>query len=53
MSYREPAEALMPHRVASLSETGRPRLARGVVEDRWPLRPGRETFRVALTTLRD
>jgi transposase InsO family protein len=38
------------HRNAPLSETGRLRLARCVVEDGWPLRRAAERFQVAVTT---
>jgi len=38
------------HRNASLSELGRLRLARCVVEDRWPLRRAAERFQVSATT---
>jgi transposase InsO family protein len=38
------------HRNAPLSETGRLRLARCVVEQRWPLRRAAERFQVAATT---
>ncbi|BFU42818.1 IS481 family transposase [Krasilnikovia sp. MM14-A1004] len=40
----------MPHRNAPLSETGRLRLARCVVDDRWPLRRAAERFQVSPTT---
>lgn len=40
----------MSHRNAPLSETGRLRLARCVVEDRWPLRRAAERFQVSVTT---
>lgn len=40
----------MSHRNAPLSETGRLRLARCVVEDGWPLRRAAERFQVAVTT---
>ena len=40
----------MPHRNAPLSETGRLRLARCVVEDGWPLRRAAERFQVSATT---
>ncbi|GAA3914559.1 hypothetical protein GCM10023084_77750 [Streptomyces lacrimifluminis] len=40
----------MPHRNAPLTETGRLRLARCVVEDRWPLRRAAERFQVSVTT---
>ena len=40
----------MVHRNAPLSETGRLRLARCVVEDRWPLRRAAERFQVSVTT---
>jgi transposase InsO family protein len=38
------------HRNAPLSETGRLRLARCVVEDGWPLRRAAERFQVSVTT---
>jgi transposase len=38
------------HRNAPLSETGRLRLARCVVEDGWPLRRAAERFQVSATT---
>ena len=40
----------MPHRNAPLSETGRLRLARCVVQDGWPLRRAAERFPVSATT---
>jgi transposase len=40
----------MTHRNAPLSETGRLRLARCVVEDRWPLRRAAERFQVSVST---
>ncbi|MEV7983593.1 IS481 family transposase [Streptomyces sp. NPDC086519] len=40
----------MPHRNAPLSETGRLRLARCVVEEGWPLRRAAERFQVSPTT---
>ena len=40
----------MPHRNAPLTETGRLRLARCVVEDNWPLRRAAERFQVSPTT---
>ncbi|POX48961.1 IS481 family transposase [Streptomyces sp. Ru72] len=40
----------MPHRNAPLTETGRLRLARCVVEDDWPLRRAAERFQVSPTT---
>ena len=40
----------MSHRNAPLSETGRLRLARCVVEDGWTLRRAAERFQVAVTT---
>jgi transposase InsO family protein len=43
-------EALMPHRNAPLTETGRLRLARCVVDDGWPLRRAAERFQVSPTT---
>jgi transposase InsO family protein len=48
----EPTETLMPHRNAPLTETGRLRLARCVVDDGWPLRRAAERFQVAVTTAR-
>jgi transposase InsO family protein len=45
-----PEEALVPHRNAPLTETGRLRLARCVVEECWPLRRAAERFQVAVTT---
>jgi transposase InsO family protein len=43
-------KALMPHRNAPLSETGRERLARCSVEDGWPARRAAERFQVCATT---
>src|SRR3569833_2837274 len=43
-------EALVSHRNAPLSETGRLRLARCVVEEHWPLCRAAERFQVAVTT---
>ncbi|WP_217202250.1 helix-turn-helix domain-containing protein, partial [Streptomyces buecherae] len=40
----------MPHRNAPLTETGRLRLARCVVEDGWPLGRAAERFQVSPTT---
>src|SRR5687768_10816535 len=40
----------MSHRNAPLSETGRLRLARCVVDDRWPLRRAAERFQVSVST---
>ena len=40
----------MSHRNAPLSETGRLRLARCVVDERWPLRRAAERFQVSPTT---
>jgi transposase InsO family protein len=40
----------MSHRNAPLSQTGRLRLARCVVDDGWPLRRAAERFQVAVTT---
>jgi transposase InsO family protein len=48
--YAEYREALMPHRNAPLTETGRLRLARCVVEDGWPVRRAAERFQVSPTT---
>jgi transposase InsO family protein len=45
-----PEEALMAHRNAPLTETGRLRLARCVVEDGWPVRRAAERFQVSHTT---
>jgi transposase InsO family protein len=44
-----PKEALVPHRNAPLTETGRLRLARCVVDDHWPLRRAAERFQVSVT----
>jgi transposase-like protein len=43
-------EVFVSHRNAPLSETGRLRLARCVVEDGWSLRRAAERFQVAVTT---
>jgi hypothetical protein len=43
-------EVFVVHRNAPLSETGRLRLARCVVEDGWPLRRAAERFQVSVTT---
>ena len=43
-------KALVPHRNAPLTETGRLRLARCVVDDNWPLRRAAERFQVSVTT---
>jgi transposase InsO family protein len=43
-------EVLVPHRNAPLTETGRLRLARCVVDDGWPLRRAAERFQVSHTT---
>ena len=40
----------MPHRNAPLTETGRLRLARCIVEDAWPVRRAAERFQVSPTT---
>jgi transposase InsO family protein len=40
----------MPHRNAPLTETGRLRLARGIVRDGWPVRRAAERFQVWHTT---
>jgi transposase InsO family protein len=42
----------MTHAMSPLSETGRLRLARCVVEQRWPLRRAAERFNVSVTTAR-
>jgi leucine-zipper of insertion element IS481 len=43
-------EVLVVHRNAPLSETGRLRLARCVVDEEWPLRRSAERFQVSHTT---
>ena len=43
-------KALVPHRNAPLTQTGRLRLARCVVEDGWTLRRAAERFQVSPTT---
>jgi leucine-zipper of insertion element IS481/Integrase core domain len=43
-------EVLVVHRNAPLTETGRLRLARCVVDDGWPLRRAAERFQVSATT---
>lgn len=43
-------EALVSHRNAPLTPTGRLRLARCVVDDHWPLRRAAERFQVSHTT---
>jgi transposase InsO family protein len=43
-------KALMPHRNAPLTETGRLRLARCIVDQDWPLRRAAERFQVSPTT---
>jgi transposase InsO family protein len=43
-------EALVSHRNAPLSETGRLRLARCVVDQGWPLRRAAERFQVSVST---
>jgi transposase InsO family protein len=48
--YTDLPEALVSHRNAPLSETGRLRLARCVVDDRWPLRRAAERFQVSVNT---
>ena len=40
----------MPHRNAPLTETGRERLARCIVQDGWPIRRAAERFQVSPTT---
>jgi len=45
-----PWEVLVPHANAPLTERGRLRLARCVVEDGWPLRRAAERFQVSPTT---
>jgi transposase InsO family protein len=44
------SEVFVSHRNAPLSETGRLRLARCIVEDGWSLRRAAERFQVAVTT---
>ena len=46
----EQRKALVPHRNAPLTETGRLRLARCVVDDCWSLRRAAERFQVSPTT---
>jgi transposase InsO family protein len=46
----ERQKALMPHRNAPLTETGRLRLARCLVDDGWPLRRAAERFQVSPST---
>lgn len=48
--YARPQEALVSHRNAPLTPTGRLRLARCVVDDGWPLRRAAERFQVSHTT---
>jgi transposase InsO family protein len=48
--YADYREALMSHRNAPLTETGRLRLARCIVEDGWPVRRAAERFQVSHTT---
>ena len=48
--YRRVQEALVIHRNAPLTPTGRLRLARCVVDDGWPLRRAAERFQVSHTT---
>jgi hypothetical protein len=43
-------EILVSHRNAPLSPTGRLRLARCVVDERWPLRRAAERFQVSVST---
>jgi transposase len=43
-------EVLVPHRNAPLTELGRLRLARCIVDDGWPLRRAAERHQVAVTT---
>jgi transposase len=43
-------KALVPHRNAPLTQNGRLRLARCVVEEGWPLRRAAERFQVSPTT---
>lgn len=48
--YRRVQEALVIHRNAPLTPTGRLRLARCIVDDGWPLRRAAERFQVSHTT---
>jgi transposase InsO family protein len=50
-SRTEPWEAFMTHANAPLTATGRLRLARCVVEQRWPLRRAAERFQVSVSTV--
>ena len=45
-------EALVSHRNASLTETGRLRLARCVVDDGWPVRQAAQRFQVSVSTVK-
>ena len=47
--YADSGEALMSHRNAPSTETGRLRLARCIVEQGWPLRRAAERFQVSVT----
>jgi transposase len=47
-----PPEVFVSHRNAPLSELGRLRLARCVVDEGWPLRRAAERFQVSPTTAR-
>jgi hypothetical protein len=47
-----PKEALVPHRIAPLTETGQLRLAPCVVDDHGPLRRAAERFQVSVTGAR-
>lgn len=49
-STRNDQKTLIPHRNAPLTETGRLRLVRCVVQDGWPLRRAAERFQVSPTT---
>jgi transposase len=50
--FTDEREVLVSHRNAPLSETGRLRLARCVVEDGWSYRRAAERFQVCPTTAR-
>ena len=45
-------EVLVPHANAPLTELGRLRPARCVVDDRWPLRRAADRFQVSVTTVK-
>jgi transposase InsO family protein len=47
--YPNQPEVLVPHRNAPLTETGRLRLARCVVDEHWPLRRAAQRFQVSVS----